>query len=214
MRKRFHWYKKSYSHSVAERIFTMTLSIFLVLSANLVSHTFDIPNLALKIIEAAVLTLLTAVILFRAESISREVESGKRTLVSDNAQRHLLIVKRFSVFSVIPLFITVFSHKENMELFGILFSVVLIILFKTYLDLVVAFDDAGYLSGFDNIRITHLSETLKVEEREHMTIGAVVTFELFTDGKYRGYDKFTGDEYAYLSGLMEKKKIPKRSTAR
>ena len=90
----------------------------------------------------------------------------------------------------------------NQQLFGIMVSAILIILFKDYLDRVVTFFPKGYSSGFVEIKFDLNMKVKKIQERIYPNMGNVVTFELYTENQYKGYDKFVEEEYLLLKDRL------------
>lgn len=205
MLRRNYWYKKTYRRTWIEMFFMVVLTLTLIIEMNLTSHTLSISNSCLKLLGVIVLAFLTLLIQVRANLLVRDIEKGEREIFSFISRKYLLIVKRFTFVTLFPLFITIFSKQDNKQLFGILVSAILIILFKNYLDLIVTFSSNGYSSGFHDIRLDSDAWVKRIKESTHPIIGNVITFELYFGDRFKGYDKFIEEEYLILMKNLEMK---------
>lgn len=201
---RKYYYKKSYKGTWIEAGFMGTLAVTVIFEVSLLTHNLSISNDFLKSLGGIVLAFLALFIQVRANTLAIDVGNGKREIVSYTSSKYLTIVKRFTMVSLLPLLITIFSKRDNEELLGILVSVMLILLFKNYLDFVVTFSVNGYSSGFDDIKLDSNMHVVKKFEKEHDVIGNVITFELYSGDTYKGYDKLTEEDYWVLKKSLEK----------
>lgn len=209
MLRQKHWYKKAYRGTWIEMFFMGVLAITLVIETNLTSNTLSISNNYLKLLGVIALAFLALFIQVRANRLASDVEKGERKIFSYTSRKYLSIVKRFTFVTLFPLSITIFSRQDNEQLFGIIVSAILITLFKNYLDLVVTFFLNGYSSGFVDIRFDSNIWVKKIQERTHPFIENIITFELYFGNKYKGYDKFTEEDYLVLKKNIETKEDKK-----
>lgn len=205
MLRQKYWYKKSYRGTWIEMLFMGTLATTMVIETNLTSHTLSISNNYLKFLGVIVLVFLALFVQARANQLATDVKQGEREIFSHTSRKYLSIVKNFTFVSLFPLFITIFSKQDNEQLFGIIVSVILVTLFKNYLDLIVTFSSNGYSSGFDDIRLDLNVRVKKIKGQTHPIIGNVITFELYFGEQYKGYDKFTEEDYLVLKKNIEMK---------
>ena len=185
-----------------EGLFTSILAITLIVEIDLIYHNLNFSNNFLKLWGVIILLCLAFLIQVRANILARDVAKGNRELFSHTSKKYLSIVKRCSFITLLPLFITIFSRQDNQQLFGIMVSAILIILFKDYLDRVITFFPKGYSSGFVEIKFNLNMKVKKIQERIYPNMGNVVTFELYTENQYKGYDKFMEEEYLVLKDRL------------
>lgn len=203
-------YKKSYKGIRWDKLFGGILSILIVLETNLISHTFKISDWILGCVGILTVCSLLISMLAKVSKMKKEITLGKRKIISQGAERALKIVEAGGILPIMPLFLVVFEGKDNLKLFWMLISILLLFVLKFFFDDIVTFTGKGYSSGFDEIEI---EPEWRIEMKRLKTVlcmNEMVCIEFYKGDVLVGWEKFSQEDGEYMYNHLMRQYVMSR----